>query len=493
MLGAIAEHPVERIDYVELDETLTAAARRYLSPRTLSALDDPRVRLVHGDGRLFVKESGERYDLVVVDAPDPATAVLNRFYTREFFQDVSALLGPGGVLVTGVVSTPDLRGTAIANRNSAIYHTLSAVFKRVLPAGERFLYFFATDCPAQITADAATLEQRFALRQVQAPGFDPRSFQTVLEEGPLLRLNYVIRRHGRDGDAHLTGPPATPLFPPALAEQEAAEGDLPPVAQRFFINSDLKPIVYFYTLMFRHELTRAEEDRAFEGLLRVSGWWLFFFPALSLGTVLLLRARARRDVKRRDGKRLDLKVAIMLAVWTTGFSTMALQIALLFSFQALYGFVYEMIGLIIALFMAGLFLGALLVSRKVENWAGPLVLAAVQGGIALAALTMALVIPRAAVLPGVAPVFLVFALLTFSAGFINGIDFPLAVSCYMQQGKEADKTAGTIYGVELFGACAGAVLAGVLIVPIFGIIACCYLAALVNGVSFMVLLISGRD
>ncbi|HSW35919.1 MAG TPA: hypothetical protein VLH18_04865, partial [Candidatus Limnocylindrales bacterium] len=91
-LREILRHPVTHIDYIELDEVLTEAALPFLPEVTLEALADPRVRMIHADGRLFVKTTNERYDMIIVDVPDPATAVLNRFYTREFFLEAEELL-----------------------------------------------------------------------------------------------------------------------------------------------------------------------------------------------------------------------------------------------------------------------------------------------------------------------------------------------------------------------------------------------------------------
>lgn len=486
-LGEIARHPVERIDYIELDEALTAAARPYLPAATLEALADPRVRLVHGDGRLFVKTSRDKYDLIIVDVPDPATAVLNRYYTREFFREAAALLNPGGVLVTGAVSTPDLRSIALANRNAAIYHTLGSVFSRVLPAGERFIVFVATNSPGQVSVDADVLQERYQAREIVAGGFTDRHFYTLLEPGQLRRVNWIIRNHGRSRGAHLAGPEPGPLFPPSPAEQEHAEQQLPPVEQRYFINSDFKPIGYYYTLMFWDELTRSGSGRTFHWLLRVQPWWILSLCGAPLLVVLFLRFAAKRAGHRPAA---PTRFAVLFAVFTTGLSTMALQIALLFSFQSIYGFVYETVGLIVAMFMGGLALGALITHRRVADKTSLITLAGVQLLIALLAACIAAVLPRAAEVQSPAAVFIFFSILTFVAGVINGVDFPLSTACLMSLYRHADKSAGTVYGVELFGACTGAALASAVVAPVLGITACCLLAGAANAAAFVVLIIS---
>ncbi|MBM3188946.1 MAG: spermine synthase, partial [Chloroflexi bacterium] len=333
-LSEAAKHPVERIDYIELDEVLTRAAQPYISQTTHNALSDPRVHLTHADGRLFVKAAKERYDLIIVDLPDPATAVLNRYYTVEFFREAKALLNPGGVFVIGATSTPDLRGTAVANRNAMIYHTLRNVFARAFVAGEQYMLYVATDAPQQISVDVPTLQQRYRERDIASDSFSHYHYQVLLFEPQLLRVNWTVRAHGRHSAAHLEGPGLVPLTPGSISEQQRAEEELPRVERRYFINSDLKPIGYSYTLMLWDDQVRRGRGEAFRWLLHLEPWWILPWAMLPLFAVLLLRMAANRT-----GERSDAYFAILFAVFTTGLSIMALQVALLFAFQTFYGFV----------------------------------------------------------------------------------------------------------------------------------------------------------
>ncbi len=487
-LSEILKHPVERVDYIEMDKVLTEAAMPYASRATLEALADPRVRLIHTDGRLYIKTSDRRYDMIIVDVPDPATAVLNRFYTEEFFEEAAALLGPDGVFVTSVTSTADLRGTAIANRNATIYHTLVGAFSRVLPAGERTMFYFATNAPEQVSVDVLTLTERFRDRRIETEGFSEHHFHTLLPESQLQRVNWVVRHHGRCPEAHLEGPGAVPLRPGTVTEQEAAELLLPPVEPRYFINSDMKPIAYYYTVMVWDDLARTGHREAFRWFLHVEPWWVLPLVFIPLVAVTGLRAATRRT-----GRRPDTFWAILFTVFTTGLSTMALQIALLFSFQSVYGFMYEMVGLIIAMFMGGLALGAFITHRYVTDKANLNRLTGVQLLIALVAGLVALVLPWAAAVPWTAAIFLLFSVLTFVSGLVNGVHFPLAAACCMALSGRAEKSTGIVYGVELFGACCGAALASIVITPILGITACCLLAGIANATAFVVLLISRRS
>ncbi len=488
MLGEMLKHPVESIDYVELDEQLMKAAQSYLSPATGEALGDPRVRLIHVDGRLFVKRGGEEYALIIVDAPDPGTAALNRYYTEEFFREAQSLLSPGGILILGATSTPDLRDVAVANRNATLYHTLRAVFARVLVMGERYMFYFATDDPEKVSLDPVVLEERYLARDIEADGFSSRHYHTLLEQARVERVNWVLRHHGRT--THLEGPAPAPLRPGTLCEQEQADAQLDPVLAPYFINSDFRPIGYYYTVMVWDEWAHTGYRGLFRWLLSVKLWHLVIVLCLiPLAVPMVGRVLGRRDWKGRTG----IRYAVLFSVFSTGFSTMALQVALIFSFQSIYGFVYEMVGLIIALFMSGLALGAFWSNRSVRDKTDINLLAAMQLLIAALALLIAASLIPASRVAFPPLIFGLFSLLTFVAGLINGVDFPLSLACYMRLERQPEKSTGAVYGMELFGACLGATLASVVVIPILGIVASCLLAGTINAAAFVILWILRRS
>lgn len=484
ILSQLALYPVERIDYLELDRVLTDAALPYVSRSTFDTLQREDVNLIHADGRLFIKTLRNSYDMVIVDFPDPATAVLNRFYTEEFFSEISRVLNPGGVLVTGVVSTPDLRGRAIANRNTAIYHTLKSVFPQVLAAGERFMFFIASDEKGEITVDASELSERFSSRGIRTKGFSGAYFYSFLQDSQIRRVNWVLRNHGRSPDAHIEGPRPGPVMPPTLEKQIEEEKRLPSVSERFFINSDFRPIGYYYTLMFWEQLTRAGKTQTFKLLQEVN--FNRFLPFTLLPFLILILMRI---YPKREDSEAPVRFSVLFAVFTTGFSTMMLQIALIFSFQSIYGFVYETVGLIIALFMFGLSFGTYISNRYIKDKSNLSTLASLQLLIAILAGLLAFLLPEAGGMRYPGAVFILFALFTFTAGLVNGMDFPLAAECLLITGTSAEKSAGYVYGIELMGACIGALAASVFIAPVMGIATCCFLAMFAGVAAFLLILI----
>jgi len=114
-------YPRAAVDGVELDPAVTRVGRRYFG------LDDnPRLTVHTADARPFLRETRERYDLIVVDAYHQPYVP---FYlaTREFFALVRKRLAPGGIVALNVAATPDDKRLA-----NTLGGTMATEFPQVL-------------------------------------------------------------------------------------------------------------------------------------------------------------------------------------------------------------------------------------------------------------------------------------------------------------------------------------------------------------------------
>ena len=142
------------VDYVELDPEIIRVAEDYLPEN----LRDPRdrIRVFTTDGRLFVRRVDRpyEYDVVIVDVPDPSNSQINRFYTREFFEEVRRRLSPEGVLSISLGHYENYLSPELADLIAVAHQTLAQVFPNVLilPGGR--IYFLASEGP--LTTDVAT-------------------------------------------------------------------------------------------------------------------------------------------------------------------------------------------------------------------------------------------------------------------------------------------------------------------------------------------------
>jgi spermidine synthase len=179
----------------------------------------------------------------------------------------------------------------------------------------------------------------------------------------------------------------------------------------------------------------ARDPRSF---IRTGQYAVLLLIALAAGAAALLWRRP---------------AVISYAVFLTGATTMAFSLAVILAFQAAFGYVYEAIGFLIAVFMAGMAAGSVLL----RNVAPPLsALRMLQG----ASLVLLLLVP---LLLRNEPAYYAVSFLIGAAG---GGEFAAATRA-MRVGGSVE-TAGKLYAFDLTGSFLGALLCSVVLVPLLG-------------------------
>ena len=97
---------VQRVTLVDLDPVVTElfSTNAALAELNGGALGDPRVEIVHDDAVRHLEQTADRYDVIVMDLPDPNDAQLARLYSLPTFRLARQRLRPGGALVTQATS-----------------------------------------------------------------------------------------------------------------------------------------------------------------------------------------------------------------------------------------------------------------------------------------------------------------------------------------------------------------------------------------------------
>ena len=88
---------IESIDLVEIDSEVVEVCRKFL-PSVSSGLSDERVNIHYEDGLKFVRNTKEKYDLIIVDSTDPFGPGEGLF-TREFYGNCCRALSNNGIMV----------------------------------------------------------------------------------------------------------------------------------------------------------------------------------------------------------------------------------------------------------------------------------------------------------------------------------------------------------------------------------------------------------
>lgn len=91
---------LERAVLVDLDPAMTElfAENELLARLNGRSFADPRVRVVNADGLKWLETHEDRFDVAVIDLPDPRNFSLSKLYTRGFYRLVHRHLARTGAL-----------------------------------------------------------------------------------------------------------------------------------------------------------------------------------------------------------------------------------------------------------------------------------------------------------------------------------------------------------------------------------------------------------
>ena len=358
------------------------------------------------DGRLFVKTTDSNFDVVIVNLPDPRNAQLNRFYTVEFFREVSRRLSPTGLLSFQLSSSENYISPELAQFLRSIYRSLREVFPEVTTIPGETVHFFAARQKGVLAANAKELVDRLHARHLATS---------------YVSEYFIPFRMMPDRQIDFNGPDNA--------------------AQSRFCASGL--------LLRYRAVEQPVQSEVRTGVSRIGGssFWLVGGGELGIalaGMVVVGRGRG---------------LAAGFCTASTGFTMIGLELMLLLAFQAVYGYVYQELALILAAFMAGMALGSW-VSIRCASRGGMRVLAW-QPGVDCFWLRMLLLCGTA--FPAMALVF----------GMLGGFEFPLA-------SRLKPARPGTLYALDLAGSSVGAILFSLWLVPVFGFFKTALLLAMVS-------------
>ncbi|MHB8095638.1 MAG: spermidine synthase [Candidatus Aminicenantales bacterium] len=408
-LEEVLKYRRAEVDYVELDPGIIRLSREVLPEKAGAAADDPRVRVHFEDGRAYLGRTKKIYDAILLNLPEPATAQINRFYTREFFDLVNSRLSENGVFSFVVPSSENYIGPELLRFLASLQATLSSVFPEVSIIPGDTNVFLASRSP--LTTDPVILTRR-----MEEMGLRTTSINSALLRSRLnpLRTGY-LRERIREA--------------PAL------------------LNRDLAPAGYFFHSVLWSSPFKGVNAALLKTVSTVSGWWTIAVPVLAYALLLaFLFFRTRRAPFDQ-----------LIPLGTMGLTTIVIELAAVIAFQSYYGYVYGKIALLLAAFMAGLSAGAWAGIRKRRivraDWIR------VQAGFLPLIAIFALSLGRRPPEP-------TLFLLLLAAGALGGAFFVFTSRLL----AETMPHFGLAYGTDLLGSFLGALAATAIIIPLAGIL-----------------------
>ena len=91
---------VEHVTLVDLDPKMTSLSEAFppLGALNAHAYRDPRVRVVNEDAMIWIERERDRFDVAIIDFPDPSSFALGKLYTTRFYRLLRTRLTPEAVV-----------------------------------------------------------------------------------------------------------------------------------------------------------------------------------------------------------------------------------------------------------------------------------------------------------------------------------------------------------------------------------------------------------
>lgn len=406
-LRQILKYPRTQVDYVELDPEIIRISLRYLPESEQEILKNKRVHILYQDGRAFIVKTRKKYDMIILNLPEPATAQINRFYTKEFFLVSKEKLTEAGVFSFRVPSAENYISPELQDFLSSLYHTLREAypFVEIVPGDTNI--FLASSHP--LTIDFETVSQKIEELHLQNTYVSPQILFSRLNP---LRVE--------------------------MTREKVTTG-------KKAINLDLFPISYFYNSVLWSTQFKGIEKGVITFFSSLRSFWLLDFPLILFIFLLIILW-----LKGKKSSFFLVPLAVM------GFTTIVAEIIVIISFQTLYGYLYQRIALLLTSFMVGLFLGAFRGKKRKRIDLSQMLV--IQAGFLLLILLFQTTLK-------LNPPEIFFFLFLLALGFLGGDLFVVSNYLFLKEKKNY----GLGYGLDLLGSFFGALAASSLLIPLVGL------------------------
>jgi spermidine synthase len=425
-LGQALKYPHTQVDYVELDPEIIRLSLKYLPQQEIDHLKDTRVQIYFQDGRTFLSKTPDYYEAIILNLPDPSSAQINRFYTKEFFSLVKRKLSPKGIFSFRVSSAENYISDELQDFLASLYFTLKEVFPEIdIVPGDTNIFLASS---AQISLDHQQLSREIDRLNLQNSHVNAFSLFSRLSPSRLSMIKDNVNQGQKS------------------------------------INQDLIPISYYFNSVLWSSQFQTLESSVFRFATRIGRFWLLDIPLIGLLLLMLLLG-----LRHKKSHFLLLPLAIM------GLTTITVEIIMLIAFQTFYGYLYQKVALLFASFMIGLFLGAFRGKKRKKK--GYLDLLIIQFGFILILFLLIIWLEFR-------PAEFFFFLYLVFLGHLAGDLFIVSNHLYLKEKQNY----GVGYGLDLLGSFLGALAVSSLLIPLFGLPLLAKYILLVNSFCFLFLL-----
>lgn len=424
----ILKHPtVKQIDYIEINPDLIMFVENHV-PEIHEILKDTRIHIIHADVRQFLSKSKNSYDIILSNLPNPYTNQLNRFYTVEFFQEIRDHLSSNGVFGFQVHGEENVISPELSGYLSMLSSTVREVFPDLTLLPGEIQFWLASKQRGLTFSEPGRFQERIIERGLKTQYIQPY----------FMQYNFSADRIKQIQD-HIN-----------LTDSR---------------NADFRPLGFYYDSI----LWATHFSRGFKYILTILNKWHLY----QIFTVILILSSLIYLLQRRNPGLNWNRFYLLSSIGVVGFTEISLEMILILAFQILWGATYQILIVLITVYMLGLCMGSLISWKFHERHNADFHrFRHVQLVMALSVTVCMISIACCRWAQNHEMQWMALVLLpmvTFWVSGVAGFQFVLANHLYVDSRSRIANQAGALYGTDLCGSAAGAILCAAFLMPVFGI------------------------
>jgi spermidine synthase len=434
VINQMLEYDLDQIVYLERDPFLIQTIRKFPTPITEQELSDPRVNIINTDGRHYLENDTDHYDIILISFLDPLSLQTNRFFSQEFYRSCYDKLSNNGILATVCPGSITYVSPLLNNVIASHLKTLHQVFPTISMITGDFNLFLSYKDSSHTHLNPDTLSHRLLTRNIKTKLFSPGYMQYRLQQ----------------------------IYPASRNSAEIA-----------LINQDGIPRGLFYSLYYKNTITSPALKPLFNLIQKINFQLLLVLIILIFLILLVMRRKEQKAT------------SVLFAVFSTGIAAMVFTLVLSLGFQIRYGYLYYQINILLTTFITGTVVGGVIGNRIGYVRKNIFILSEI---LILVLLVLIILSLQNSAYPKLFNTQIDFYIFLFIAGFFVGMQFPIANRILHTSAQTIASVVGKLYASDLLGGFVSAITVPIILIPILGIFNTLLLAVFLKIASLLLVL-----
>ncbi len=191
VLREVLKHDsVESATIVEIDPLVVNFCKEHLPLISNGAFDNERTKLIIDDGADYIRKTDNKYDIVIVDSPDPVGPA-KILFSGQFYREIYNVLRPGGIMVRQTGSTQmqeEEQEQAYRLLKDIFQYNAFYLYSVPTYVGGLFSTIFCSDAIDLKTIDIKKIITKYDLNQLNTKYYSPQIHYGAYQLPPFMKV-----------------------------------------------------------------------------------------------------------------------------------------------------------------------------------------------------------------------------------------------------------------------------------------------------------------